>query len=469
MNILAKTEDFGFRATVALAPAPAPPPPPKEVVEALPSEEKTVTVNRSKKTRVLFCGTYPMGQSNGYSRVVYYIAKYLGIKEDIELSIYGFQNFKNTIATNSRNDIPPNVVLHDAFATEEPKRNGFGEKEIADYIRKHPQDIVIIFNDMVVTSSLVKDIVDKLSADERASFKLLSYVDQVYPYQKSNYVKVMNQYFDGVIAFTPYWESVIKSIGLRDTMPTYFFPHGFDHKLYYPIPQKLARLHNELPQDTFIILNLNRNQPRKRWDHTLMAFADVVERHQNLLKDRPEALRPIKLLIGTSIQGSCDIFEVFAIETKKRGIPFEIAKTYLATTANPQQLSDRDINILYNACDIGINTCEGEGFGLCQFEHLGVGCPQVVSKIGGFREYINDENSTAVEPKWSYYLDNTRGGIGGYAEVSDPKDFADAIWSYYMNPENVAKHGLQGRKEIIQNYGWDTMVEILYKIIVDCS
>jgi glycosyltransferase involved in cell wall biosynthesis len=322
---------------------------------------------------------------------------------------------------------------------------------------------------MVVTSSLVKDIVDKLSADERASFKLLSYIDQVYPYQKSDYVKVLNKYFDGVIAFTPYWESVVKGMGLRDTMPTYFFPHGFDHKLYYPIPKKLARLHNELPFDDFIVLNLNRNQPRKRWDHTLMAFADVVERHQKLKKNHPdEVFRQIKLLIGTSIQGSCDIFEVFAIETKKRGIPFEIAKTYIATTANPQQLSDRDINILYNACDIGINTCEGEGFGLCQFEHLGVGCPQVVSKIGGFCEYINDENSTAVEPKWSYYLDNTRGGIGGYAEVSDPKDFADAIWSYYMNPENVTKHGLHGRKEIVQNYGWDTMVDILYKIIVDC-
>ena len=43
--------------------------------------------------RILFCGTYPIGQSNGYSRVVYYISKFLGEKEDIDLTIYGFQKF----------------------------------------------------------------------------------------------------------------------------------------------------------------------------------------------------------------------------------------------------------------------------------------------------------------------------------------------------------------------------------------
>ena len=42
--------------------------------------------------------------------------------------------------------IPKNVKIHDAMATENPKRSGFGEKEIGDYIKKNPQDIIIIFN-----------------------------------------------------------------------------------------------------------------------------------------------------------------------------------------------------------------------------------------------------------------------------------------------------------------------------------
>lgn len=438
MNLLANSENFGKNSDVV------------------------ITINPkllSKKTRVMFCGTYPIGQSNGYSRVVYYVSKYLGLKDDIELTIYGFQNFKNT-TSGGRTDIPPNVIIHDAYATEEPKRSGFGEKEVADYIKKHPQDIIIIFNDMVITTSLVKDIVLKLSTEERSKFKLISYMDQVYPYQKHEFISVLNEYFDAVIAFTPYWESVVKNLGLKKEMPTYSFPHGFDDKLYFPLPKILARTYYNMPQDAFIILNLNRNQPRKRWDHTMMAFANVVERHYKL-KDA----RPIRLMIGTSLKGFWNLMDIYDNELKKRNIPIHIGREYISTIDNPQQLTDRSINIIYNSCDIGINTCEGEGFGLCQFEHLALGCPQIVANIGGFKEYINETNSTFVEPKWNYYVDNVRDGIGGFAEVSNPNDFADAIWDYYNNPEKVTEHGLNGRKEIIQNYSWETVVNLLYKII----
>lgn len=450
MNLLANSENFGKT---------------KDVVTAAQQQQAclAITINPklllNTKTRVMFCGTYPIGQSNGYSRVVYYVSKYLGLKEDIELTIYGFQNFKNT-TTGGRTDIPSNVIIHDAYATEDPKRSGFGDKEVADYIRKHPQDIIIIFNDMVITTSLVRDIVLKLSKEERSKFKLISYMDQVYAYQKPEFINVLNEYFDGVIAFTPYWESVVKKLGLKSDMPTYYFPHGFDDKLYFPIPKKLARTYFNMPQDAFIILNLNRNQPRKRWDHTIMAFANVVERHYKL-KDA----RPIRLMIGTAIKGFWNLIEIYDVEIKKRGIPVDIGRQYISTIDSPQQLTDRSINIIYNVCDIGINTCEGEGFGLCQFEHLALGCPQIVANIGGFKEFINESNSTMVEPQWNYYVDNVRDGIGGFAEVSNPTDFADAIWDYYMKPEKVTEHGLNGRKEIIQHYSWETVVNLLYKII----
>jgi glycosyltransferase involved in cell wall biosynthesis len=438
MNLLANSENFGKKKT------------------------DVITINPklfNKKKKVMFCGTYPIGQSNGYSRVVYYISKYLGLKTDIDLTIYGFQNFKN-ISSAGRDDIPKNVTLHDAFATEEPKRNGFGDKEIADYIKNNPQDIIIIFNDMVVTTSLIKDIVEKLSKEERSKFKLISYMDQVYPYQKPEYIKVLNEYFDAVITFTPYWESVVRNLGLKKEIPTYFFPHGFDDTLYFPIPKKLSRIYYTLPQDAFIILNLNRNQPRKRWDHTMMAFASVVERHYKL-----ENVRPIRLMIGTTIKGFWNLTDVYLNELKKRGIPENIGMQYIVSVSTPQQLNDRSINIMYNACDIGINTCEGEGFGLCQFEHLAVGCPQIVANIGGFKEYINAKNSILVEPKWNYYVDNVRDGIGGFAEVSDPNDFANAMWYYYNNPQKVKEHGEIGRKEILQHYSWGTMTELLYNCI----
>jgi len=489
LGILGKGQSFGERtqdnallssgANLPLKDLTLETPPPPEITVnpsfAVPGQSPSLTVaneararaggTTGKKTRVMLCGTYPVGQSNGYSRVVYYISKYLGLKEDIQLTIYGFQNFRQT-TSSQRSDIPPSVILHDAMATENPKRSGFGDKEIADFLKKNPQDVVIIFNDMVITSALVKDITDKLTPEERKQFKLISYMDQVYPYQKKEAIEMLNAHFDGVITFTPYWRKVVRELGLKESIPTYYFPHGFDSTLYFPIPKKLCRIYYDLPQDGFIILNLNRNQPRKRWDHTMMALADVVERHQNLIKANPtKKHKPIRLMIATALNGFWDLVDIFETELRKRKISSEVGKEYLATIAKPQQLSDRDINIMYNACDIGLNTCEGEGFGLCQFEHLAVGCPQVAPNIGGFKEYLHKDNSIMVEPRWFYYVDKVRDGIGGYAEVSDPKEIADAIWKYYTTPKLLINHGYTGRKEILQHYPWETMVNILYSII----
>ena len=419
------------------------------------------------RLRVMFCGTYPIGQSNGYSRVVYYISKHLGLKKDIRLTIYGFQNYQQTLGSDQRNDIPKDVILHDAMATEEPRRNGFGEKEIGTYLRAHPQDIIIIFNDSVVTSALASTIIQEFSDEERKKFLLISYMDQVYPYQRRQYIDLINQYFDLVIAFTPYWRQIARKIGVKKEMPMYFFPHGFDSETYYPIPKTIARAYYNLPEDAFVILNLNRNQPRKRWDHTLMAFADIVKRHQDLVKKGDKKVRPLRLMVGTIPEGYWDMLDVYDFEIRKHGVDVQEARKYLVFMSKPQQMSDRDINILYNACDIGLNTCEGEGFGLCQFEHLAVGCPQVAPNIGGMREFLNAGNSITVEAKWSYHIDKNRDGIGGVAEIGDVKDYADAMWRYYTNPALVLKHGNKGRAEILTNYRWESMVEYFYKIIKD--
>ena len=207
------------------------------------------------KKRILLCGTYPIGTSNGYSKVVYYISKYLGKYENIELTVYGFQNVNNTNDKDLRNDIPPSVKLYDVLAAENPKRNGFGELEIGDFIKKNPQDIIIIFNDNMITTALTHTIM-KECGDEKKNFKLISYMDQVYPYQKKEYIELLNTYFDGIIAFTPYWRDIARKLGIKDSIPIYVFPHGFDSTMYYPIPKDIARLYYKYNTEDFMLLEL---------------------------------------------------------------------------------------------------------------------------------------------------------------------------------------------------------------------
>ena len=130
-------------------------------------------------------------------------------------------------------------------------------------------------------------------------------------------------------------------------------------------------------------------------------------------------------------------------------------------------MSDRDINILYNACDVGINTCEGEGFGLCQIEHAAVGHPQVCPKIGGLQDFLTDNHSKLIDAKWSYYIDKHRDGIGGIAQVGDHAEYASALWDYYKNKSLYEKHAKAARKYILQHYKWPDVVDNFYNIIMN--
>ena len=60
----------------------------------------------------------------------------------------------------------------------------------------------------------------------------------------------------------------------------------------------------------------------------------------------------------------------------------------------PGALSDADLNRLYNACAIGLNTSAGEGFGLVSFEHAATGAPQVVPDHDALRP-------VTPRPAWS--------------------------------------------------------------------
>ncbi len=446
-------------------------------------ENKEIKIDNEKwwypsfngKKRIMWCGTHPV-QTNGYSRVMYYISKYLGKYKDIELTVYGFQNFNNCNGQDIiRGDIPKNVIIHDAFACEDPKRSGFGEKEIGNYLKKHPQDIIIIFNDSIITTSLTATIINECG-NERNKFKLVSYMDQVYRYQKKEYIQLLNTFYDAIIAFTPYWKDIAYKIGIKKTMPIYVFPHGFDHKLYYPINQKIARLYFNYNTDDFMVLNLNRNQPRKRWDTAIIAWIEFVERHyqvnitkrltKNDCKINKYTSRPIKLVIGTAVDGYWNLSDVIENEVKFRDVPLDYVKNSIITIPNPQALSDRDVNILYNACDTGITCSDGEGFGLCSFEQAALGKPHITSYVGGIREFLNNNISTIIKPSLNIYLDNKSNGIGGVAELCNPTDFAEAFWKYLSNPELAEKQGYKARQHILTNYKWENLVDYLYNRIL---
>lgn len=400
-----------------------------------------------RPTKVLFFATN-VRQYNGYSYAIYELACQIAKKKDIELTLYGFQNFYDN-STHLRN-LPPNVYEYDAWLNENPKQQGFGFEQVASFVEMNKPDICIIYNDAVVVSNII----NQLYKVPNKNFKIVVYIDQVYLHQKKEYIQFLNEKVDFVIAFTPFWEKCILEQGLK--LPTDYLQHGFNKDIHYPVPKALARKFYNIKEDELIILNLNRNQPRKRWDVCLQAFAEIVKRHLG---------EPIKLLIATATDGAWPLIAVFERELQKRGLSLADGMKHIILIDNPQQLTDEDVNILYNLADIGINTCDGEGFGLCNFQQAGVGIPQVVPAIGGFLDFFNEDNSRMIQPVVNLYIDSSRDGVGGESEVCSYKDFVEALDLYIKDPDLRIQHGKNARKHILENYRWEDLAERLYSII----
>jgi glycosyltransferase involved in cell wall biosynthesis len=385
-------------------------------------------------------------QFTGYSKVSAGILEQLAKKPWLDLTHFGFQRHPQT-PPNFRT-YPSGVDVIDAAALENPPQQGFGYQQLVDSIRKKHPHVVMIYNDMAVVTRFLEEI---RKAGINRDFKLWIYCDQVYDCQLQGMIDILNRDADRVFAFTSYWKKQLKDQGV--TRPLSVISHGFDPSTFFTVPRDMARKSLKLPEDAFVIMSLNRNQPRKRYDIMIMAFVELVVKYPN---------KPIVLLCicDKGEKGGWWLFEIFVRELKRKGVPIEQFGNRLMISSQDMVFKDEDVNILYNIADIGISTAEGEGWGLCTFEQMGVGIPQVVPDLGGHREYCTKDNSILVKPKYRYYLPSVYSPVGGEAQVCDPHDVCLAIEEYLNDSDKRRQHGIKA-KEKVMGYTWEGVVKEL--------
>jgi glycosyltransferase involved in cell wall biosynthesis len=406
------------------------------------------------KIKVLFVGTHAH-QFTGYSKVTYNIMKVLAKEPKFAITHFGFQRHPGC-APNYR-PYPPSVRVLDAAEMEKralgpnaPPQQGFGFNVLPEVIRHEKPNVVIIYNDMSVVARFCEEI--RRSGIPR-NFKIWIYADQVYNSQNQALLDILNRDADRVFAFTPFWRKCLKDQGI--TRPVDVLGHGFEKDVFYPLSRTEVRKKMGIPQEAFIISCLNRNQPRKRYDILIMAFVELLVKYPT---------KPLFLMCicDKGDKGGWWLLEIFARELKLRGVPIEQFGSRLMISSQDMSFRDEEINMFYNLADIGISTADGEGWGLCNFEQMGVGVPQVVPFVGGFKEFCNENNSVIVKPKYRYYLANVESPVGGDAEVCDPHDVCLAMEEYLLDSDKRKKHGEEAKKTIL-TYTWQKACESLIK------
>jgi len=402
-------------------------------------------ISSEKKVKVLLVSTH-VNQVNGYSKVIYHIIKQLA-QPWIQLVHFATQKLSGV---DIGRPYPKGVKVIDATALDKEKQPGFALSELPSTILSEKPDVVFIYNDLSIICAYIEEIRKVIS---RRTFKIWAYVDMTYAAPPQGTIDILNRDVERIFCFTKSWKDSITSQGI--TRPVDVMNHGVDSTMFRSIPKDLARQTLGLPKDIFLFTSLNRNIPRKRLDLLVMSFVTLIVRFPT---------KPIFLLMvaDKGDRGGFQLFDIFARELKYHNATVEMFGNRLMLTSKDTCFRDEDINMLYNCADAGISCAEGEGFGLCTFEQMSVGIPQIVPEINGYTEYCTSENSLLVKPSMRYYIPQVYHSVPGEAQMVDPNVVAKTMERYVFDESLRKQHGILG-KEKASSYTWEKCVAIMIK------
>jgi glycosyltransferase involved in cell wall biosynthesis len=310
------------------------------------------------KKKLLWCGD--IVAMTGFARVTENVLARL--RDDYEIVVLGH---------NWWGDPTPLQEFYKMYPSSNRFQQApFGEQRIREVVEKEKPDVVFTINDMWIINDQYNQIAD---LHEQKKFKFVGYAPMD-SYAWTGCLADTANKWDAIISYTEFGAHEFIAGGI--TKPVAVIPHGVTRGQFYPVDKAEARKKLNLPEDIFIVFNGNRNQFRKRIDITIEAFAKFA-------KDKPDT--QLYLHMGLKDQG-WDLMPVFARAMKREGLDPNGRIILTAQTEGPPNVEVEMLNTIYNAVDIGVNTCKGEGWGLVNFEHAACRVPQVVPAHTSCRE-----------------------------------------------------------------------------------
>jgi glycosyltransferase involved in cell wall biosynthesis len=398
--------------------------------------------------RILFFATYPT-QPTGYARIGNILSNALATAGH-EVHYLGISNFPHSAIDRA---IHPFIHLIDALAErKEASAEMYGVDIMCAQIAQLKPDLVFLYNDVIVINRILNEFI--LTKIEK-NFKLCIYLDLVYTYQRLQYFQNIQTWADRIFVFSDCWQQNLIQLGLPPAKIS-VLPHGFDAELFQPRDTVASKALMGFAPDDFLILNTNRNAYRKAHDITIEAFLIFLVKY-----DYKPQLKLFLNMLQESKQGY-NLLELIKIGCLKRGADYEkVVLQHIFIRNSNEYLPDEKLNVLYNASDVGLNTCLGEGFGLCNLEHAGVGKPQIVSQVGGLADIFTPAYATLIAPKIDLYLSPLTEDHQGYIQVCAAEDFAVALEKYYLDKELAQEHGALARETLRKKYDWGNILRWL--------
>lgn len=251
----------------------------------------------------------------------------------------------------------------------------YGENRVVDLLNSNDFDLVWILNDAWVINKYLKAIKENVS-------KTLPKIVVYFPVDATEHNPDWYSNFDIVsqaVTYTNFGQWVVRDA--NPTLDVRVIPHGVDTDKFHKLTENRADYKNTFfapyleksgdMSDSFIVLNANRNQPRKKLDITMKGFAKFS-------RNKPKT---VKLYMHCGIVDS-------SINVDTLANRYGIADRLIVSSAKKgvQTVPDWRLNEIYNVGDVGINTGMGEGWGLPSVEHAITGAIQLLPNHSACRE-----------------------------------------------------------------------------------
>ncbi len=239
--------------------------------------------------------------------------------------------------------------------------------------------------------------------------------------------------------------------------PIDVIPHGTDTDCFHPLPEleakgfrHEARVHAKKtvfpdvpqPEDSFIVLNASRPAARKRLDLTIEGFAEFAQ-------GKPPNVR---LCFHQAITGAKEAEEI-RTRAQRVGIADRLHFNPFGGKDGP--VSDDRLNFLYNACDVGVNTSLGEGWGLVSFEHAAAGGAQIVPRHSACEE-LWEGCAELLEPVERFVPRFTLLEM----QAVSARGLSEALERLYSDREFLRERSSAGHRNACRpDYQWQTIAD----------
>jgi glycosyltransferase involved in cell wall biosynthesis len=401
-------------------------------------------MEEEKKIKVLFISDLVV--ETGFSTVAHNIIK--NLKESGEFDITG-------LGVNYNGD-PHDFDFPIYPARSQMGGNIYGLDRAVNLLLSFDYDLVFILNDSWIISYYL-DMFKKHVTKERLP-KIVVY----FPVDSRGHNPDWYRDFDIVsqaVTYTEFGKKVVEIAAPK--LDVRIIPHGVESADFYKIwesraearlklfgPEKLAKFGD--PEKLFIALNANRNQPRKKLDITFAGFSIFA-------RNKPEE---VKLYMHS---GLADAHVNLVYESRRYGIESRL----ILSTDKPgiMRLPVDRLNLIYNACDVGINTSLGEGWGLTNVEHAVTGAVQIVPRHSSCEEIFHDCGllmETVTD--WTFDSSETVG------KLTTPQELARCLEILYRDPDLRKELSERSMKKFLQpKYQWKVISETWKELFIEVT